>query len=81
MFRYQDLRGIFSLMNHNDESKNFNRELHLFDNLVAKMSRCKFQQAINQNIFWDSEKVEGGHLEFKDKGNVKPLLGNQLPSC
>jgi len=34
MFRYQELKGIFQLMNYNDEDKNFTREIKMFEILV-----------------------------------------------
>ena len=34
IYRYQELKGIFALMNYNDTHKNFNREIALFESLI-----------------------------------------------
>ena len=37
LYRYQELRDVFKMMNHHDKDENFSREIKLFKNLINRL--------------------------------------------
>jgi len=38
MLRYSALKEVFKLMNHNDDKRNFSREIELFEKTTTKLN-------------------------------------------
>jgi len=47
MYRYQEMKGIFHMMNYNDSNKTFSREIQLFDTLIKQLKENESHIIIN----------------------------------
>lgn len=64
IYRYQELREVFKLMNHHDKDQNFTREIKIFQKLIEKLDKIQKEELTSEILNQSGISVkEGGNFE------------------